>query len=526
MKFSCPIDITPYAQSGVVKTPPVINLNYASQDFWSLKARLIDFCMQRFGPQGTELPNSFNDLIESSLAVMLIENWAFLGDMLSFKMDQIVNELFIDTVTEKENIFRLAKLVGFQPSPPIAARSLWSASMNTPLESDVILTAPVSLDLRSNDHPITVELFQADSNMQPMFNHDIIIPAGQTINSSIVGLEGVTNEELFFGTGEISQVVQLNGPVIWDSVSVTVDGIEWTQVPFFTDSEPRTEYRVDFDSTWNAYVVFGNNRAGLIPTPGSQIQVRFRVGGGVNGNIVTGTIDTQKMATVPGLDYVVPVILRNYTKGEFGYDGDTMDDIRLKLPRYLKTQDRAVSGEDYKNLCDLFATPYNGQIGKSTATLRHHGCAGNVVDIYVLAKDGVDDLAKATNELKIALSEELNKKKMITDYICIRDGVVVYVDITVEVILDRFYRKFEEELRATISNRLTSFFSLNKWEYGKPLKDTDVIKSLSDIKQINSYVVELTTNDPDNSGSLVTTDYYEIIRPDTITLSFMYEQEG
>lgn len=526
MKFYCPTNITPYSQSGVAKQPTIVNLDYTSQDFWSLKSRLIDFCIQRFGPNGTELPKAFNDLVESSLAIMLIENWAFLADLLSFKMDQIVNELFVDTVTEIENMFRLSRLVGYQPQPPIAARSMWSATMNTPLETDVVLPAPLQFNLTSNGTPIKIELFPADSNKQPLFHSDIIIPAGQVINSSIIGLEGVTYTYTYVGNGEVSQQIQLNGPVIYDAIEVVVDGVLWTRVDFFTDSQPRREYRVEFDSSYNAYVIFGNNRAGLIPSGGSSIEVTYRVGGGVNGNIVTGALEAQKMATVTGLDYTVPVILRNYTKGEFGYDGDTIDDVRRKLPRYLKSQDRAVSGEDYKNLCDLFVTPYSGQVGKSTATLRHHGCAGNVVDIFILAKDGTDDLAKASNELKVALYEELNQKKMLTDYICIRDGVVVYVDANIELILDRSYRKFEEELRINVQNKLVSFFSLNNWDYGKALKSVDIIKALSDIKQIDSYEVQLTTDDPDNSGEIVTTDYYEIIRPDIITLSFMYEQES
>ena len=523
MKQNCPIDISPYAQSNIVKTPPINNVNYTSQDFYSLKTRLLDFCIQRFGPKGTELPGTYNDLIESSLAVMLIENWAFLGDLLSFKMDQIVNEVFIDSVTEIENIFRLAKLVGFYPQPPIAARSMWSASMNTPLGSDVSIPTPVQIDLTSSGHPITVEVFAADSNQQPIFNQNIIISAGQTINSSLIGLEGKISTTVSYGTGDVSQSITLNGPVVYDSLNIIVDGNTWTQVEFFTDSQPRREYRVEFDSNYNAYVIFGNNRAGLIPSKGSVIQSQYRIGGGTVGNIVTGTILVQKGATVEGLDYSIPIAFTNYTAGQYGYDGDTIDDIRNKIPRYLKSQDRAVSGEDYKNLCDAFATPYNGKVGKSTAVLRHYGCAGNVVDIYILTLDGTDGLIKSSNELKVSLYEYLDNKKMLTDYICIRDGTVLYTDVSVEVILDPFYRKFEQDIRTVINNRLTSFFSISNWEYGKPIRDIDIIKVLSGIQQITSYTVHFTTDDENNSGSIVTTQFYEIIRPDVINISFMYE---
>ena len=47
--MTCPVDIKPFSQSEDLKSPVVFNLNYANQDFWSLKSRLVDFCKERFG---------------------------------------------------------------------------------------------------------------------------------------------------------------------------------------------------------------------------------------------------------------------------------------------------------------------------------------------------------------------------------------------------------------------------------------------------------------------------------------------
>ena len=107
MPENCPFEISPYSQSNPIKNDKIISLNYTNQDFWSLKTRLVQFIRERFGETGTVIPNAFNDFVESSIAVMLVENWAFIADTLSFKMDQMVNELFIDTVTEPDNAFRL-----------------------------------------------------------------------------------------------------------------------------------------------------------------------------------------------------------------------------------------------------------------------------------------------------------------------------------------------------------------------------------------------------------------------------------
>lgn len=519
--MTCPIDIKPYAKSEEIKNKPIISLNYTNQDFWSLKKRLRDFLMERFGENGTELPNTFNDLIESSIAIMLIENWAFIGDCLSFKIDQTINEIGMDTVTEKENAFKLAEIVGFKPTPPIAARSKWIAQLNNILSTDINIPTPVIIDITSDGSPTRIELFPCDSSFNPIFDEDIIIPAGQSYNQAIIGLEGRTVEETFAGSGEVSQVVNLSFfPVIYDSLKVEVDGTTWSQVDYFTDSMPRREYRADFNSSYEGFVIFGNNAAGLIPSSGSRIRVTYRVGGGTAGNIVTGAVEEQKQISVSGLDFTVPVSYRNYSRGEYGYAGDSIEDIRIKLPQWHQAQNRAVSSSDYKTLAGQFVTPYYGQIGKAEVSLRNHGCAGNIIDIYILARDGVDGLALASNELKVALSEELDTKKMITDYVCIKDGSIIYVDVSIDITLGKFYKKFEKEINENIKKKINSFFLLNNWDFGRILRENDIIKEISDIKELETIQVSFVTES--ETSNIVSPKYYEVIRPDNINISFVY----
>ncbi len=524
MTRNCPFEISPYAQSNPIKNDKIISLNYTNQDFWSLKTKLIEFIRERFGETGSVLPNTFNDFVESSIAIMLIENWSFIADTLSFKMDQMVNELFIDTVTEPDNAFRLCQLVGFKPTPPIPAASMWTATINNVISTDLALTSPITISVVAEEGPITIELFPTDSKNNPMFGQEIIIPAGSFSNSSIIGLEGRTFTDNYTGTGlTLQSYSTTKDSIIYDSINVRVDGILWERVDYFTDSQPRREYRVEFDSAYKAYIMFGNNRAGLSPAKGSQIEITARTGGGKKGNIVTGYAEYQTQATVLGLDSTIPVTFKNYTKGDYGYDGDTIEDIRRKLPSYLRTQDRAVTGLDYKTLADQFVTPYHGQIGKSVAVLRNHGCAGNVVDIYVLAKSGNNNLEEANDDLKVELANMLESKKMITDYICIKDGQVIEADVSVEVTLSRINKKFEQEIKTNIENKIDEFFNLNNWEFGQDLKENDVVKALASVKQAEGFDIIFTTNEEENSGSLVTSRFFEIIRPATIEISFMYE---
>jgi len=514
---NCPIDVTPYDQSQLVKTPNLISTNYTNQDFWSMKARLVDFIKEQFA-------DDFSDFVESDLAIMLIENWAFIADTLSFKIDQIANEIFIDSVSEVDNAFRLALLVGFKPQPPIAARSLWSATIGNLLDTDLTLETPIIIDITTGSGPKRMELFPADSFNNPLFDEAITISAGNFTNTSIIGLEGHSRSQNQNGTGGINQVVSLNySPVIWNSVRVFVDGIEWERVDYLTDSQPRREFRVEFDPNYKGFIMFGNSKAGLIPSNGSTILVQYRTGGGIAGNITTGSITVQRGFLVPGFEFRVPVTITNYTRGEFGYDGDSIEEIKRKLPQYVRTQNRAVSGDDYKVLADQFSTEFNGQIGKSTAVLRNYGCAANIVDLYILARSNNDGLQEANDQLKSSLQEELENKKMFTDFLCIKDGVIIEVDVSVDVVVSKFYKKFKDELEEKILRRINSFFSLNNWEYNKDLRDIDLITELGDIKELNSIEINYETDNEENSGALIVTKFYEIIRPSSLEVNFIFE---
>jgi hypothetical protein len=515
MSETCPFEIDPYKISNDPNLPSAVNLNYTNQDFWSMKSRLISFSQQNFA-------DKFNDFVESSIAVMLIENWAFIADTLSFKIDQIANEIFIDTVTELANAFRLAQLVGYKPTPPIASKCLWTARMNTTQNINIEIQTPFDVTLVNNDAPINYELFAADDFNRPIYDQPIIINAGKLTNSNVVGLEGQTYNDTFLGTGLINQSYLLtNLPVLDDSIRIDVDGERWKKVEFFTDSTPRKEYRVEYNSNYSLSLVFGNNRAGLSPALNSNISVTYRVGGGPQGNIVSNAASVDTLVNIPGETASVSVNFSNYTKGENGSPGDTVDEIRRKLPMYLKSQERAVTGEDYKNLTNLFVTPYNGSTGKANAVLRHSGCSANIIDLYVLTRDGTNNLTISSSQFKAELNDYISSKKMITDNICIKDGVVIDVEVKINVNIDSFYISQEDTIRSKILRNLDIFFNLQNWDYGKPLKIVDIIKSLSNIPEPTSYDISLYTVNFPQGANVINVNYYEIVRPNgAIDISF------
>jgi hypothetical protein len=82
--------------------------DFQSYDFETLRKSFVDYIRLYY-------PESFNDFIESSEYVALLDVMAFMGQALSFRNDLNTRENFLDTAERRDSVVRLANLVGYTP---------------------------------------------------------------------------------------------------------------------------------------------------------------------------------------------------------------------------------------------------------------------------------------------------------------------------------------------------------------------------------------------------------------------------
>lgn len=96
-------------------------IDYTAYDFDTLKQALLNYIQ-------TYYPEDFNDYIESSEFIAIVELLAYFGTSLAFRTDLNSRENFIDTAERRESVIRLAQMVNYVPRRNIAASGLFKIS--------------------------------------------------------------------------------------------------------------------------------------------------------------------------------------------------------------------------------------------------------------------------------------------------------------------------------------------------------------------------------------------------------------
>ena len=109
-------------------------VKYLNRDFSSFRSGLMEFAKTYF-------PNTYNDFNESDPGMMFIEMASYVGDVLSYYIDEQFKESMLAFAEEKKTIYEIAQGYGYKP------RQASPASV----ELDVFQTVPASSTIVSSD---------------------------------------------------------------------------------------------------------------------------------------------------------------------------------------------------------------------------------------------------------------------------------------------------------------------------------------------------------------------------------------
>ena len=90
------------------------NITYTNRDFNTFRNALIDYSKTYF-------PTTYNDFSPDSTGMLFIEMASYVGDVMSFYLDNQIQETFIQYARQESNLFDLAYMLGYRPKVTTAA---------------------------------------------------------------------------------------------------------------------------------------------------------------------------------------------------------------------------------------------------------------------------------------------------------------------------------------------------------------------------------------------------------------------
>ncbi|MEJ2004597.1 MAG: putative baseplate assembly protein, partial [Cyclobacteriaceae bacterium] len=131
------------------------------------------------------------------------------------------------------------------------------------------------------------------------------------------------------------------------------------------DSQGNSQHFVaEVDENGECRIRFGDDINGKLPNAGAKFEGRFRTGNGTAGNVGAGAIRhmvTQQNILINSISNPLPAF--------GGKDPETLEEVKQYAPEAFRTQQRAVTREDY----EYFAKLCGPDVQRATAAYRWTG---------------------------------------------------------------------------------------------------------------------------------------------------------
>jgi hypothetical protein len=444
--------------------PPI---DYTNLGYEALRASMLALARERV-PEWTD--HSPNDL-----GVLLIELFAYACDITLYYQSRIAGNLFPATADEPDALVQLLRLIGYELRPPAPATAILRLAFDAPEPTPIAIPSRTQFfcSLPSGEQ-LTFET-QRDVAIQAF---QLTPPDVRNLRYCLLPIEVVQGETVLdeaIGTSDASpnQTYRLTrAPIIAGSIEVSVvepGGLtRWSEVTTLAESGPADRHFItQRDAAGSATIVFGDGSNGLIPPRGTAlapvtIRATYRSGGGPAGNVPANS------SFRPALPNIREALNPQAAAG--GTAGEDVDYARVFASRVFRTQERAVSTEDYTDV----ALRVPG-VGKARAVALNW----NEVALFVAPAGQVGQPSEYLVRDLLAFFET---HRMATTALRIVGPQAADIYIRANVQAQPYF--LQTDVRAKVERAVSEYLAFDAVEFGQPIylsKVYDVIQSLPEV---------------------------------------------
>ncbi len=426
--------------------------------------------------------SQFSDYdFEGSSLTVLIDTLAYNTYYTSVNANLAVNEGFLETAVLRENVVKLARMIGYTPKSARSARTTVDIAVQTafPYPKSVTIAAGLVLNFTGLDNnnfvfSIPTDITQSVDSLTGIasFNNTVLYE-GLYLQDTFV--KNTAERQRFILTNErvdaTSMIVQVTSGTITEKYLQATDitKIDATSKVFFLEE---SEYQIP-------EILFGDGVVGKALANGDVVTVKYTTsaGTGANGLKVFENIGTFRDNSNNAITSGITISAVSFPDG--GSEPETTEAIKFSAPKFYSAFGRAVSTRDYEAIIP--------QIYPNVASIACYG--GEEAEPPEFGK--VFLAIKPRNADKLSLSEKNSVLKKLREYSVaaiqptIIDPSILYVDLTSFVYYNpNNTRKSPAELKNLILTTLTVLNSSGEFnKFGGKFKYSKIQNIIDDAER-------------------------------------------
>lgn len=431
---------------------------YTHRDYESIKSDLINAI--------PSLTQEWTTREESDPGIVLIKLMSMFGDTLSYNVDKIALELYIQTVTQRKNCAKILQLLGYKMhwyrSARVVAHVRLVADQDVYSNVNHVIIKPYQTQFLSGQTRYTVVGQGYLSDDIDIFSDQdttaIYLAQGTPLSESF-DKSSLVNNRYYFGTTTLDEseiVLEITGTTRSTVTCKLVDSL------YLSSSSRQIYFEFNVDEFDRPYIELSSNWADVAGTDSCNFTVTFLDSLGSQGNIsansFTSATDIEYSDNV-NFNNLVINNLDNTTEvddegnidsyNSKGYDPQTVEDAKRDSSNYVFTHDTLVTSSDFEKACKRVE-------GVTVSKL---------VDSQVVINDSLDlneICTRAEDRFDKVFVEEADETS--PDVVTVNEYLLQYL-----VIMYLVYKNFSPESNYYIQSSGTdSLYSLSSYKYDDP----------------------------------------------------------
>lgn len=292
----------------------------------------------------------WTDFSDSDIGTVFLKLMSYLADMNNFQVDKVASELYLSTCTERASAIALCNLIGYEP------RHYQSAYC------DITLGNIAYKNITNGTVVPAYSTFTDSSNSIKYCNLEEATFYDNTTKFRVY--EG-TPKTITLGIEDISTLGRINlsdYTIGTNTITLKINGIKYNLVDDVRFISGELGFSVHISEDKYLYIQLPSYWPDVIKQ-GSVIEITYLLSNGANGRIGKNILSRIEQLSSSEKGYME---VKSNTSSIGGYDPETVDEMKISVPRRARTMNTIVTINDFEEvsmnvlgIADVAALDYN-----------------------------------------------------------------------------------------------------------------------------------------------------------------------